>query len=148
MALNRKTVSCKKLAKVFENLTKHPYELIEFARNVLKSEYKSGLENEYPIYYSQGVEYYYECFEEWFPTMQLTTKQYDPERLYGMGYLFQYLYTKKQLTGVELEEQLTDEMINKLYQLWDIYHTQDLEYVWEDLLRQNIGKKTQKLPML
>lgn len=70
MALNANTVSCKKLAKVFEALPKHKYDLIDFTRNVLKSEYKNGLEKGYPTYYSQGVEYYYECFEEWFPNLK------------------------------------------------------------------------------
>ncbi|MGL4346276.1 MAG: hypothetical protein ACRCTE_13840 [Cellulosilyticaceae bacterium] len=133
MALNRETVSCKKLAKVFEALTKHPYELVAFTRNILGSEYKFGLENEYLIYYSQGVEYYYECFEEWFPEMTQTEVQYDGRRLYWLGYLFQHWYIKKGITGEMLGTMLTDEMIHKLYDLWDIYHTQDLEYVWEDL---------------
>lgn len=138
MALNRKTVSCKKLAKVFEALPKHNYELIEFIRNVLKSEYKYGLENEYPIYYSQGVEYYYECFEDWFPNMKKTNTKYNSEALYWMGYLFQHWFTHLGITGIELEEKITDEQILKLYNLWDVYHTQDLEYVYEDLFTETI----------
>ena len=81
MGLNPDTVSCKKFAKVFAHLTKYPYDLCEFTRNVLSSEYKHGLENQYLLYYSQGIEYYYECFKEWFPHMKITNRQYDYERL-------------------------------------------------------------------
>lgn len=133
MALNRKTVSCKKFGKILEVLPKHGYDLIEFIRNVLKSEYKVGLEREYPTYYSQGVEYYYECFEEWFPNMKKTEVKYNKEALFWMGYLFQHWFVALGITGVELEKQLTDEIILKLYNLWDIYHTQDLEWVYNDI---------------
>lgn len=50
-----------------------------------------------------------------------------------MGYLFQHWYVKLGISGAELEKKLSDEMILKLYKLWDIYHTQDLEYVYEDI---------------
>lgn len=135
MALNRKTVSCKKFAKILEALPKHNYELIEFIRNVLKSEYKSGLEKEYPTYYSQGVEYYYECFEEWFPDMNKSNVKYNSEALYWMGYLFQHWFITLGINGVDLEKKLTDEIILKLYDLWDIYHTQDLEWVYNHIFK-------------
>lgn len=138
MALNANTVSCKKLGKIFEALTKHEYDLIDFTRNVLKSEYKNGLEKGYPTYYSQGVEYYYECFEEWFPNLKKTEVKYNTEALYWMGYLFQHWYVKLGINGVELETKLSDDMIIKLYKLWDVYHTQDLEYVYEDIFKVSI----------
>lgn len=45
MALNANIFSCKKLGKIFEALTKHEYNLLDFTRNV---------------YHTQDLEYVYE----------------------------------------------------------------------------------------
>ncbi len=132
MSFNEKVLSCKKVAQVFEAMADKDYDLIDFIRKVLTSDYKYGIEQYYPIYFNQDVEYYYECFNDWFK-FEKSEKIYNKEILYWMGYIFQSWYIDFNIDGIALEKILTDDIILKLYEFWDIYHTQDSKYVYEDI---------------
>ncbi len=132
MSFNEKVLSCKKVAQVFEAMANKNYDLIDFTRKVLKSDYKYGIEQYYPIYYTQDVEYYFECFEDWFE-IKKSNKKYNKDILFWLGYIFQSWYIDFDVDGIGLESMLTDEIILRLYEFWDIYHTQDPKYVYEDI---------------
>ncbi|MGL5329342.1 MAG: hypothetical protein ACRDD7_08740 [Peptostreptococcaceae bacterium] len=136
MSFNEKVLSCKKVAEVFEAMTDKEYDLIDFIRKILISDYKYGIEQYYPIYFTQDVEYYYECFNDWFE-LKKSEVIYNKEVLYWIGYIFQSWYIDFNIDGIALEKMLTNEIILKLYEFWDIYHTQDSKYVYEDIFLSN-----------
>ena len=132
MTLDKNILSCKKVGDVFKELAHKHYDLVDFTKKVLKSDYKYGIENFFPLYYTQDVEYYFECFEDWF-YIEPTTDNYNEDALYWLGYLFQSWYVDFKVSGEELSHKLSDEQIINLYEFWDIYHTQDTKYVFYDI---------------
>lgn len=134
--MDEKIMACRHLAQFFQVSIKYSLEPIDFIIKSLQSEYKEGIENYQPQWYSQS-QYYY--FEEFLEDNEVNIKvyeeyeiDYEEERMYWIGYCLQTWSNNIGISGKKTAEILGKKGIKHLLDNYNIYHTVDPMYVHED----------------
>lgn len=130
---------CETLADLFRDSVKFDKDWLDATIKILDSDYKDSLEAGDVACLSRGSIYYLSWIEEKQPIdKRLYTeneKKYYMESMEWLGYLLQGFYEDFDITGKWLLEKLSTDDFQWLIKNFNVLHTQDGKYVFEEMKR-------------